>query len=298
MKTKIALFNPIVARPGAGVSQPAPLPRQCNDRRFYRTLSRRQCASAEGHAFTLSELLVVIAIIAILAAMLLPALSGAKDRAKMAKCISNQHEIGFAFQFYVNDNSKFPPLGPDGCGFQFGGDDPHDIWKPPLWAATNRPLWGYTTSRELYHCPADRGLQTSDPNSALVWSSFFFALGSSYRYNTAPWVSKTLVPQAAPKVGLSEKSESWVIDPARHILVHDPSALPYTDANPPSIFFSHFSHGVPSVTNFSAINQRCVSPILFVDGHVISQDFTRFILASTNFPAEPTAGWVWYKPAY
>jgi prepilin-type N-terminal cleavage/methylation domain-containing protein len=293
MKTKIALFNPIVARPGAGVSQPAPLPRQSNNQRFSRTLSRRQCASAEGHAFTLIELLVVIAIIAILAAMLLPALSGAKERAKIAKCISNQHQIGIAFQFYVNDNSKFPPLGPSGCGFQFGGDDPHDLtWNPPLWWATNRPLWGYTKSRELYHCPADRGSTAGGP----VWSSFFFALGSSYRYNTFPW-TPTQLPQADPILGLSEKSESWVPDPSRHILIHDPSALPGLDGPQPSIFFSHFSHGVTDVTSFSAIRQRCVSPILFVDGHVIYRDFTRFILAHQAYPAEPTAEWVWYKPA-
>ena len=251
---------------------------------------------AEPHAFTLVELLVVIAIIAILAAMLLPALSGAKDRAKMAKCISNQRQIGVAFELYVDDTSKFPPLGPSRCGFQFGGDEPHALDRnPPLWPTTNRPLWSYTKSRELYHCPADRGWSTGGP----IWSSFFFALGSSYRYNTSPWVSATRVPQADPRLGLSEKSDSWVTDPSRYILVHDPSALPDSGNFPsaPFIFFSHFSHGVPDVTGFSAVHQRCVSPVLFVDGHVIYRDFTRFILANTTYPAEPTAEWVWYKPA-
>lgn len=63
-----------------------------------------------GSGFTLIELLVVIAVIAVLVALLLPALSTAKEQARSASCKNHLHQIGLALQMYVQERGWYPPL--------------------------------------------------------------------------------------------------------------------------------------------------------------------------------------------
>ena len=73
------------------------------------------------NAFTLIELLVVIAIIAILAAMLMPALQKARSRARDINCISNEKQLGTAFQLYIDNNGSWMPCAQ---GYNSGSEGP------------------------------------------------------------------------------------------------------------------------------------------------------------------------------
>lgn len=151
--------------------------------------SRKHRSSRSPHAFTLIELLVVIAIIAILAAMLLPALSRAKEKAKQTQCANNQRQIGLGWLIYVQDNNDVYPLirGWGGAGGQRGAPTAQTAWLSPYFGIsvdyTNRPLNRYVANVETWRCPSDKG----DANYGA--KNCFIEYGNSYvtQHNVDSW---------------------------------------------------------------------------------------------------------------
>jgi len=197
-----------------------------------------------GGGFTLIELLVVIAIVAILAAILFPVFSRARENARKTTCVSNLRQLGLALHMYAQDWDGVYPLD------KYIGNSDERLWR------LVQPIYPYVRNRHIFYCPSAPVGASVDPT--IVDSDANWSQG---------WITYLYFSWYAP-------------DPKRPMHQVRPDLAPYvppaavrvlteTDPHPSTTWLMScwFQRG-QNVPFLHSYQHALILPVLYLDGHV------------------------------
>ncbi len=277
-------------------------------------MKRRRAAG-----FTLIELLVVIAIIAILASMVLPALSKAKQQANRIVCVSNLREWGLAMGMYADENRQYYPASRDSN--YIAAPDHNPVWNemygdatasPPIGLSDwfnalplyvfQVPLWEYgansvsnnvfTYSKSIYICPTAAAIPTvspPDPNSITgiepgvgPGPTFNYGMNQRINYNLAPPYN---VPETPFKVTQTLNPSAFVVFSEQRVHA---SETPYYGTSPTDLSSTY------NWCNRFSGRHNAGGNIAFSDDHVPYFKYS-YVVALVNGkiadPKDPDINW-------